>query len=372
VALQQQICETIATAGGHIGFDRFMELALYAPGLGYYSSGHHKFGEGGDFVTAPELSTLFSRCLARQCAEVLAAIPAGDILEFGAGSGIMAATILRELAALNCLPRRYAILELSSELRARQQQTIAQHAPELLARVEWLDALPEPGFCGVILANEVLDAMPVQRFCIRHDEPHELVVGWNGQGFDLLSAAPDAALFARLEALGQQYQLPDGYSSEINLRGEQWIAALGELLGQGVVLLIDYGFPQSEYYHPQRSEGTLMCHYRHRAHADALILPGLQDITAHVDFTAIGEAALKAGMAVRGYTNQASFLLSLGLTDYLAEAGGDLRAQLELANQVKRLTMPGEMGELFKVMALGKGWQAPLRGFALRDDRARL
>ncbi|MFU8838948.1 MAG: class I SAM-dependent methyltransferase [Thiohalomonadaceae bacterium] len=371
-ALQQQIRAAIATAGGHIGFDRYMELALYAPGLGYYSSGHQKFGEGGDFVTAPELSPLFSRCLARQCAEVLAAIPDGEILEFGAGSGIMAATILGELAALGCLPRRYAILELSSELRARQQQTIAQHVPELLARVEWLDALPEQGLRGVILANEVLDAMPVQRFCIRHGEPHELVVGWNGQDFELLSAAPDAALFARLERLRQQYHLSDGYHSELNLRGEQWIAALGGLLEQGIVLLIDYGFPQSEYYHPQRSEGTLMCHYRHRAHPDALILPGLQDITAHVDFTAIGEAALKAGMAVRGYTNQASFLLSLGLTEYLAEAGEDVRIQLELANQVKRLTMPGEMGELFKVMALGKGWQAPLRGFVLRDDRARL
>ena len=371
-ALQQQICDAIAAAGGHIGFDRFMELALYAPGLGYYSSGSPKFGEGGDFVTAPELSSLFSRCLARQCAEVISAIPTAEVLEFGAGSGIMAATILRELAALDCLPMRYVILKLSSELRARQQQTIAQHVPELLARVEWLDALPGPGFRGVILANEVLDAMPVQRFCIRHGELHELVVGWDGQGFDLHSAAPDAALFARLEVLRQQYQLPDGYSTELNLRAEQWIAALGELMEQGVALLIDYGFPQSEYYHPQRSEGTLMCHYRHRAHADALILPGLQDITAHVDFTAIGEAALKAGMAVRGYTNQASFLLSLGLTEYLAEAGDDLRTQLELTNQVKRLTMPGEMGELFKVMALGKGWQAPLRGFALRDDRARL
>ena len=370
--LQAVIREAIEQAGGHIGFDRYMELALYAPGLGYYSAGNQKFGEAGDFVTAPELSPLFSRSLARQCAEILAVIPQAEILEFGAGSGIMAATILRELGQLDCLPERYLILELSSELRARQQQTLGQHCPQLAERIVWLDSLPAEGFRGVILANEVLDAMPVQRFCIDYDEPHELRVGWDGKGFYLAEAAPDAALFTRLEGLRRQYELPNTYCSEINLYAEQWIASLAEILQQGVVLLIDYGFPQAQYYHAQRSDGTLLCHYRHRAHHDALILPGLQDITAHVDFTAVAEAALKAGLAVRGYTTQASFLLANGITELLAEAGDDLRDQLTLSNQIKRLTMPGEMGESFKVMALGKGWQAPLRGFALRDDRARL
>ena len=366
------IREAIEQAGGHIGFDRFMEMALYTPGLGYYSAGNQKFGEAGDFITAPELSPLFSRCLARQCAEVLGHIPKGEILEFGAGSGIMAADILGELARLDCLPERYAILELSSELRARQRQTLQQHIPELLERVAWLDALPEAGFRGVILANEVLDAMPVQRFCIEYGEPHELLVAWNGQGLELVPAAPDAALFARLENLRRQYGLPDGYCSEINLRAEHWIASLGGVLEQGVALLIDYGFPQHEFYHPQRQQGTLMCHYRHRAHGDALVLPGLQDITAHVDFTAVGEAALKAGLAVRGFTSQANFLLANGLTEMLADSREDLRGQMTLSNQVKRLTMPGEMGDLFKVMALGQNWQGPLQGFALRDERGRL
>jgi SAM-dependent MidA family methyltransferase len=371
-ALQRVIREEIEQAGGHIGFDRYMELALYAPGLGYYSAGNQKFGEAGDFITAPELSPLFSRSLARQCAEILAEIPQAEILEFGAGSGIMAATILNELAQLACLPERYLILELSSELRARQQQTLQQHCPQWMERIVWLDSLPEKGFRGVILANEVLDAMPVKRFCIDYDEPHELLVSWDGKGFSLAEAAPDAALFTRLEGLRRRYELPDGYCSEINLYAEQWIASLAAILQQGVVLLIDYGFPQAQYYHAQRSDGTLLCHYRHRAHHDALILPGLQDITAHVDFTAIAEAALKAGLAVRGYTTQASFLLANGITELLAEAGDDLRDQLTLSNQIKRLTMPGEMGESFKVMALGKNWQRPLQGFALRDERARL
>lgn len=369
--LQALIRATIDQAGGHIGFDRYMELALYAPGLGYYSGGSQKFGEAGDFVTAPELSPLFSRTLARQVAEVLTAIPEGELLEFGAGSGTMAATVLQELAALGRLPTRYRIMELSGELRQRQQQTIARQVPELLERVEWLDALPA-GFRGVVLANELLDAMPVQRFCIEHGEPHELLVGWDGQRLTLATGAPDAALFERLERLRQEYSLSDGYCSEINLRAEQWIATLGAMLEEGVALLIDYGYPQRVYYHPARSEGTLMCHYRHRAHSDALRWPGLQDITAHVDFTAIGEAALAAGLAVRGYTSQASFLLANGLTELLDGEEPGLREQLALSNQIKRLTMPGEMGESFKVMALGKGWQGPLRGFSLRDERAGL
>jgi len=369
--LQALIIEEIAASGGHIGFDRFMELALYAPGLGYYSAGSRKFGEAGDFVTAPELSTLFSRCLARQCAEVLGRI-GGDILEFGAGSGVMAADILAELERLDQLPEHYFILEVSADLRQRQQQAIEVRIPQLASRVVWLDALPAPGFRGVVLANEVLDAMPVHRFRIHYGEPHELHVVWDGKAFELQEGPVDAALFERLKQLQQEFSLAEGYESEINLRAEEWVRSVGAFLQQGVALLIDYGFPQREFYHSQRSEGTLMCHYRHRAHGDALQLVGLQDITTHVDFTAVGEAALAAGLAVRGYTNQAAFLIANGLTELLAQTEGDMKQQLTLSAQVKRLTMPGEMGELFKVMALARDWEGGLQGFSLRDDRVNL
>jgi SAM-dependent MidA family methyltransferase len=369
--LQAMIIDEIEDNGGHIGFDRFMELALYAPGLGYYSAGSHKFGEAGDFITAPELSTLFSRCLANQCAEVLQKT-GGDILEFGAGSGVMAADILAELERLNCLPEHYYILELSADLRQRQQQTIKDKVPQLLDCVSWLDALPEVGFCGVIVANEVLDAMPVHRFRIHDGEPHELHVVWDGKVFELQEGPADAALYARIKQLQETFRWDEGYTSEINLRAEEWVRSLGDFLKQGVALLIDYGFPRHEFYHPQRNEGTLMCHYRHRAHDNALQWVGLQDITAHVDFTAIGEVALDAGLAVRGYTNQAAFLIANGLTELLEQAEGNMRQHLTLSAQVKRLTMPSEMGELFKVMALGRGWEGGLRGFSLRDDRVNL
>ncbi len=366
------IREEIDAAGGCLGFDRFMELALYAPGLGYYSAGSCKFGEAGDFVTAPELSPLFSRCLAHQCAEVLAVIDGGAILEFGAGSGVMAADLLADLEASDALPSKYYILELSADLRARQQETLREKVPQLLERIIWLDGLPEAGFRGVVLANEVLDAMPVHRFRVRNAKPYELCVVSEGEGFALREEEPGEELAAAIAKLQQQVEFPEGYESEVNLRAEEWVRSLAAFLEQGVALLIDYGFPRSEFYHTQRSRGTLMCHYRHRAHEDALILPGLQDITAHVDFTAMAEAAVEAGLSVRGYTSQANFLLANGLTELLNEVQGDMRQQLTLAGQVKRLTMPGEMGELFKVMALARGWDRPLQGFAMRDERCRL
>ncbi len=362
----------MATAGGCLGFDRFMELALYTPGLGYYSAGSRKFGELGDFVTAPELSSLFSRCLAHQCSEILDALDSGDILEFGAGTGVMAADILAELEQLQCLPVHYYILELSAELRARQHETIRQKVPQLAERVVWLDSLPGQGFRGVVLANEVLDAMPVHRFRVVNGEPRELCVAWRGEVFTLEEWAPDEALQQRIEHLMAENAMAEGYESELNLRAEDWVHSLADFLEQGVVLLIDYGFPHSEFYHAQRSRGTLMCHYRHRAHDDALTLVGLQDITAHVDFTAVAEAALAAGLAVRGYTSQANFLIANGLTALLTDTQGDVKHQLALAAEVKRLTMPGEMGELFKVMALARGWDRPLQGFTLRDERGRL
>ena len=369
-ALQAHIREVVAAEGGHIDFAHFMELALYAPGLGYYSAGSRKFGEAGDFVTAPEVSSLFSRSLARQCHEVLSRI-GGDILEFGAGSGTMAADILAELEALDTLPEHYFILEISADLRQRQRETINEKIPQLAERVVWLDALPE-SFEGVVLGNEVLDAMPVHRFRIDDGEPRELVVVWDGERFALDESAVDAALYTRLQALQTEFALDEGYESEINLMAEEWVAGLGGWLKRGVALLIDYGFPRTEYYHPQRSGGTLMCHYRHRAHDDALTLIGLQDITAHVDFTAMAEAAVGAGLSVRGFANQANFLIGCGLTEILAAEEGDTRTPLSLAAEVKTLTLPAEMGELFKVIALTKGWEGGLRGFALRDERSRL
>ncbi len=368
--LQAHIREIMAAEGGRISFARFMELALYAPGLGYYSAGSRKFGEGGDFVTAPEVSSLFSRALAQQCSEVLERID-GDILEFGAGRGVMAADILAELECLDCLPGHYFILEISADLRERQRETIKEKVPRLAERVVWLDALPQ-SFDGVVLGNEVLDAMPVHRFRLHGGEPHELFVMWDGERFTLDEEPADAALYPRIKALQQEFHLGEGYESEINLMAEEWVAGLGQWLKRGVAFLIDYGFPRAEYYHPQRSGGTLMCHYRHRAHDDALTLIGLQDITAHVDFTAVAEAALAAGLSVRGFANQGNFLIGCGLTELLAAEAGDVKAQLGRAAEVKTLTLPAEMGELFKVIALTRGWEGGLRGFALRDERSRL
>lgn len=370
--LLEKVIATIDESGGRIGFARFMELALFAPGLGYYSAGSRKFGEAGDFVTAPEISSLFSQCLARQCAQVLAEVPEGDILEFGAGSGIMAADILKTLDELGSLPGRYYILELSADLRQRQQQTIAEQAPVLLSRVEWLDALPER-FEGMIVANELLDAMPVRRFCIEEGMVRELYVTHAaGQLTWTTGEVEDEALRERVRSLRESGQIGEGYVSEVNLVAEQWVRGLAGFLTRGAAVLIDYGFPRHEFYHPQRNGGTLMCHYRHRSHSDPLLLLGLQDITAHVDFTAIAEAAVQAGLQVRGFTNQANFLLATGLGEAVMAGGLDAQQQLALNNAVKKLTLPSEMGELFKVMGITRDLNIPLRGFTLRDERVRL
>lgn len=353
-----------------------MERALYAPGLGYYSAGRNPLGPAGDFITAPESSPLFGRCLARQCAQVLNALGAqnrpADLLEAGAGSGLLAAQLLLELEALHCLPRHYYLLELSGARRAQQEECLRRHAPHLYARVRWLERWPQPGWRGVVLANELLDALPVQRFRVTEQGVHQLKVGWEDERFVWRAQTADAAVEQRVAPLA----LPPGYESEIGLQAEAWIRGLAQVLDTAVVLLIDYGFPQPEYYHPQRAQGTLMCHYRHRSHGDPLILPGLQDITAHVDFTAIAGAAHDAHLALLGYASQADFLLATGLPqlleDALADETLDPAARLALTQQVKRLTLPMEMGELFKVIAFGRNWDAPLLGFGLRDRSARL
>ncbi|RJQ45627.1 MAG: SAM-dependent methyltransferase [Gammaproteobacteria bacterium] len=366
--LVELIRSEIAGCGGQISFARYMELALYAPGLGYYSAGARKFGASGDFVTAPEISPLFARCVARQCAQVLRELGGGDMLEAGAGSGALACDALQELERMDCLPRHYFILELSAELRARQRALIEQRVPHLAPRVQWLDALPPAGFRGVMFANELLDAMPVHRFRIEESGASELYVTWQDTGFAWRAAKPGSAeLEQRIAAL----DLAPGFAGEISLSARAWIKSVAELLEAGLILLVDYGFPRRELYHPQRSQGTLLCHYRHRAHGDPFLYPGLQDITAHVDFTAVAGAAHEAGMRVAGYATQANFLLSCGLAEMAADTV-DTRTRVLAAQQVRRLTLPDEMGEVFKAIALTRGLDAPLLGFAFKDDRARL
>jgi SAM-dependent MidA family methyltransferase len=365
-ALTQRIAAEIATAGGWIGFARFMELALYAPGMGYYSGGARKFGAAGDFVTAPELSPVFSQTIGAQVAQILA-LSAPQIIEVGAGSGRLAADLLLELERRAALPTSYAILDLSGELRARQRETIAERAPHLLARVSWLDRLPEH-FDGLVLANELLDAMPVHLVVWRNEGICERGAGFANGQFMWADRPAGGRLLERAQTLAEEYSLPAGYLSEICLAAPAWTAAWAGILGRGALLLIDYGFPRHEYYHPQRNTGTLMCHYRHHAHGEPFYLPGLQDITAHVDFTAIVEAGSEAGLDFLGYTTQSTFLLNCGLAGVLARTPVDDTARyLPLANSAQKLISPAEMGELFKVIALGKGIADPLLGFVQGD-----
>ncbi len=373
--LSERICEHIAAQGGWLSFERFMELALYEPGLGYYSAGAIKFGRDGDFVTAPEISPLFSHCLARQCSEVIERLVPADILEVGAGSGAMAVEVLIELSAQRRLPQRYYILEVSAELRARQQQAIAARVPaEVVARVEWLDRLPTD-FRGIVLANEVLDAFPVQRFRVRGTQIMALGVTWRPGRFEWAEARAEPALEAAVRSIerARGELLPDGYVSELNLRVQPWINGLAHMLREGVALFIDYGLPQLQYYRNDRSDGTLLCHFRHRFHDDPLINVGLQDIGAWVDFTAIANAASEARLRVAGFTTQAHFLIGCGIEHYLA--GSDAQPMLErmqLARQAMMLTLPGEMGERFKVLGLSANYDHPLCGFSIRDLAATL
>ena len=367
--------EFMAARGGVIGFDAWMRLALYAPGLGYYSAGAAKLGAEGDFITAPEVSSLFSRCLARQTAEILQSI-GGDVLELGAGSGRMAADLLVELAAIDALPGRYRILEVSADLAQRQRTRIAQLPAQLAGRVEWLDRWPSDAMRGVVLANEVLDAMPVERFRLRGEPGAQRVcalgVALDGEGLQWRETDATPELDQAVQDILRSIRapLPDGYVSELCLSFQPWMASLAAHLENGVALLIDYGLPRAQLYHPERMDGTLRCHFRHRAHDDPFINVGLQDITAWVDFTRVAEAADAAGLAVLGFTTQAAFLIGAGmgslLTTEMELAGEDVRRQAQLAGEARRLMLPGEMGEVFKVIALGRGYDAPLSGFSAR------
>jgi len=367
--LVERIRAAMDEAGGRIGFARFMAMALYEPGLGYYSAGARKFGASGDFITAPEAAPVFSRCMAAQCAEVLQSLGGGDVLELGAGSGAMAASMLAELETLQCLPGRYLILDVSADLRERQRETLVRAVPHLLERVRWLDRLPD-SLVGVVVANEMLDAMPVERFVVRDGQVMELGVEWRSGRFEWVESPASPCLRHRVERILTEAggDWPDAYCSELNAGLEPWLASVADSLERGVMLFVDYGLPRRELYAAERSSGTLICHFRHRFHDDPLVNVGLQDITAWVDFTAVAEAADCAGLRVAGYTTQAHFLIGNDLARRVAEASQlDLVQRVDLSRQAMLLTLPGEMGERFRVIALAKGYDSPLRGFAVRD-----
>jgi len=359
-----------------VTFSHFMELALYAPGLGYYSAGAQKFGKAGDFITAPEISPLFAQCIARQCQQVFSELTSPIIFEVGAGSGALCADLLLALDAHNALPEKYWILAVSAQLKEKQQQLIQQRCPQLFERVVWLNQLPDAEFNGVIVANELLDAMPVNLFQWHNNNINELFVTVTDNQFQLQPGEPISANLSQAVTHIQNdlpEPLPQAYTSEVNLLLQAWFASITEKLQKGLVLLIDYGFARQSYYHPQRDAGTLMCHYRHHAHPDPFIFIGLQDITAHVDFTHVAEVANAAGMTVAGFTSQAYFLLSCGITELLtechdADSGANTAEHYAQAQQIKQLTLPSEMGELFKVIALTQDLDIPLLGFQMQNQ----
>ena len=371
-ALSERIRGEMDANDGAISFARYMELALYAPGLGYYAAGQRKFGPEGDFVTAPEISPLFSRCVGRQVAQVLKRLGGGDVLEVGAGTGALSAVLLQELEAEGCPPSRYLILEPSPDLAERQQSRLSEQTPHGVT-LNWIHDLPPAGFGGVVIANEVLDAFPAHRFRVTPEGLEEAFVGTDGDRFCWVFRQPTSpGLATALEALAGNLNTPLAapYLSEIRLTHGPWVEELGRRMRRGMVLLFDYGYPRHEYYHPQRVQGTLNCYYRHRLHDDPLILTGLQDISAHVDFTAVAEAA--GDFQVTGFTTQADFLISTGITEMVDMPTTLDAGALDLARQIRTLTLPGEMGEVVKVMALTRDVEGPLNGFALRDHRPRL
>jgi SAM-dependent MidA family methyltransferase len=369
--LTEMIRAQITDAGGWITFSRFMELALYAPGLGYYSAGARKFGEAGDFVTAPEVSSLFSICLARASAEVLRERPGSCVMEIGAGSGAMAADMLADFARQAVLPERYLILETSADLRERQYRHLSAECPQHLHRIEWLDGWPDTPINGVILANEVLDALPVDRFIVGDDGISLYGVANSPSGFEWAPGPVSESLLTDISAITRTVDEPwsPGYISEICPSLSAWIGSLADALNEGVVFLADYGLPRREIYHPDRRQGTLMCHYRHRAHDDPFLYPGLQDITAWVDFTAVADSADAAGLHIAGYTTQAQFLIGTGIERFAELETADVRSRVQIAGQLRTLMMPSEMGERFKVMTLEKGSQENLPAVFGRDLR---
>ncbi|MBA3537518.1 MAG: SAM-dependent methyltransferase [Tatlockia sp.] len=368
--LLELICSQILEQGD-LPFVAFMQQALYAPTLGYYSAGLQKFGVQGDFITAPELTPLFAQTLANQCQQVLLNLPEPCLFEFGAGSGRLCVDLLTALEQKSCLPDKYYILEISPNLRQRQQEIITLEIPHLLERIHWLERWPKEAFNGVVIANEVLDAMPIHRFLQTKEGIEESYLSLDDKGelIEIFKPSTNPRLIRQVQQCLDKELSP--YLSEVNLFIDDWIQQCFTMLSAGAMFIIDYGFPRHEYYHPDRNTGTLMCHYRHHAHSNPFVHIGEQDITAHVDFTQVAEAALTAGFHVAGYTNQASFLLANGLLSLL-ENDVDEREKLQRQQAVKQLIQPSDMGELFKVIALTKNSELALTGFQLQDKRASL
>ena len=380
LSLQQSIKAACDRSDGWISFPEFMNIALYQPGLGYYSSGSQKFGEKGDFITAPEVSPLFGQCLAKQIADVLSDFKRTSdekvvVLEFGAGSGVLAGDILSELERLDCLPDQYLIIELSAELQQRQKQLVAEKIPQLSTCVLWLDQLPEDVAQAVVIANEVLDAMPVECFRVNDNTTESLEVGIENVKLMARYVPASSQTIDKITDIKQRSEIEFSgvYSSEYNPAIRGWLSALENKIDKLVILLIDYGYNEKEYYHADRVNGTLMCYYQHRAHENFLWWPGLQDITAFVNFTDVAYCAVDLELEICGYTTQAAFLLANGLSELHAEqVTDDVRQQIELSQQIKTLTLPSEMGDRFKVMALAKNYEEPLQGFSMLDLRNRL
>jgi SAM-dependent MidA family methyltransferase len=376
--LSALIEQAIASEQGAISFARYMELALYAPGLGYYSAGARKFGADGDFITAPELGGGFAHALAHAGAAVLAQLSGETVwFEVGAGTGALAERVLKRLAALQILPTQYWILEPSADLRERQRERLqANLAPGLFARCQWLDAPPEKPWQGFLVANEVIDALPTTRFIMDAGEVFEECTALDGnRQFQRVMRPADALVSGAVRHVERylQREFTEGYCSEILPQLPYWIQAIAGMQQRGGMLFIDYGYARSEYYLPERDEGTLMCYYRHRAHDDYLLWPGLQDITASVDFTALAEAGTSAGFTLSGYCSQASFLLGNGLPDYIAayEQSGDDISRYRESQWIKKLVLPGEMGERFQCMGFAKAVDFSA-AFAQGDLRYRL
>ena len=365
----EYIRERIAAAGGQISFAEYMHHALYAPGLGYYSAGATKLGAAGDFVTAPEVSRVFAGVLARQCAVVLRDVENAAILEFGAGSGRLAVDLLQALARLGALPEHYTILEVSADFRERQESLLRAAVPELAGRVRWLARLPEE-HTGVVIANEVLDALPVERFVRYRGDIAQQCVAVEDERFVFRERAAPASLAAAVRAIEADIGVPlaDGYVSEVCLAAQHWVADLADILGTGVAFVFDYGVSRREYYGDERGTGWLRCHFRHHVHDDPLVLTGIQDLTAWVDFSAVAAAAHDHGLEIAGFVTQAQFLIDGGLEAELADTA-ELpdAARLELSRQVKFLTLPGQMGENFKCLGLRRGAVAVPDAFQKAD-----
>lgn len=348
-----------------ISFAQFMNMSLYEPGLGYYSAGTHKFGKDGDFVTSPELGDLFARCLAQQFKQVLETLDVPTVMELGAGTGQFCCDCLIELEKQDCLPDKYYILEVSADLQFRQQQKISSLPKSLANRVEWIQKPPTEKFDGIIFANEVIDALAVEVFKFESDEFKQLRIGFDSK-FEKKWTKFPANL--EQELLNKNLKLADGYESEFIPFLSEWLKTISDCLNRGTVIFVDYGYERNSYYHPQRNQGTVVCHFQHQANFDYFKNIGIQDITAFVDFTAVAEAADECQLSVEGYTTQSHFLMSLGIHEKLGDAEGEFEKYYQKSTEMKKLTMPNEMGEKFKVMALSRNFEDELIGFSFSNQ----